>query len=105
MECLLNTSVVRFPGHLAARGVHLNSAIEEQAINQKPETDVTVKLLALVKDKMMTDPEEGFKKFIQCLEYVDSLYFENIIGKLGQCTIVNVFECVHACAVNILNLL
>ena len=106
MESLLNTSVVRFPGLLTARGIHLNDATRDQAINPKRDTDVTVKVFAIVKARVKLCPKEDFNKFIQCLEHVDSLYFEKIIENLSECThdIDNVFQCVYPFILNILNL-
>ena len=105
MTELLRTSVVNFPGLLSKHGIKLDDATTYLAISPIPDTDVTVKVFTLVKEKVKDEPEEVFEKFIQCLEDVDDFYFENIIKKLGQCMIDNVFQRVHACVVNILNLL
>ena len=95
MVDLLHTSVVRFPGILADHDIHLDDATKDQAINPKPDAAVTVKVLGIVKAKLKRDPEESFKKFIQCLENADSVFFEDVINHLGRCTNDNVFHYVY----------
>ena len=81
---LLHPSVVRFPSLLSCHDIHLDSATENQAINPNADADVAVKVMKMVKIKVKREPAECFRKFIECLQDEDSLYFEEVIGGLGQ---------------------
>ena len=97
MVDLLHPSVVRFPSTLAANDIHLDDATKDQAINPKPVADMTTKVFSIVKTSVKRNPEECFKKFIQCLLDADCGFFDSIIDDLGQCTNDNVFQCVNTC--------
>ena len=86
MVDLLHTSLVRFPGILAKHEIFLDDATRDKAISPKPDADVAINIMKIIKMKVKKYPRENFEKFIDCLNDADSFFFEREIEELGQCS-------------------
>ena len=86
MVDLLCTSRVMLPGLLAKHKIPLDDVTRDKAITLRSDANDTVKTMSIIKTKVTECPGDNFKKFIDCLNDVDSSFFGRTIEKLGQCS-------------------